>query len=180
MLSLIFSFIRRSPPISEVLNALQHGADPDAVIYFGMPPVAICTNTDTVTLLIKYGADVNFRNDVGETPLFYASYYTSKILLKNNANVHVRDNNGNTPLHSKIKLSLLFDKQAELYIRYGVDVNAQNDKGKTALHLAKQASLVTLLLKHGADPNIKDNYGHAPIVYAFSSKIYKLLRRHMK
>src|SRR5437868_11729831 len=42
---------------------------------------------------------------------------------------------------------------AELLLAAGADVNARNDLGMTPLHIAQHASLVEVLVGHGADVN---------------------------
>ena len=50
----------------------------------------------------------------------------------------------------------------------GVDVNAANDSGETALHFAAQASdeIVKLLAAHGARLDVKDKNGRTPVDFA--------------
>jgi ankyrin repeat protein len=51
---------------------------------------------------------------------------------------------------------------------HGVDVNAVNDSGQTALHFAAQASdeIVKLLASHGAKLDVKDKNGRTPVDFA--------------
>lgn len=60
-----------------------------------------------------------------------------------------------TPLH----VAIMRDdhKMADILLRHGADVNAQNLNGRTPLHDAAgrgKARLVQLLLDHGADPSL--------------------------
>ena len=45
----------------------------------------------------------------------------------------------------------------------GVDVNAREGRGNTALHLAKDTSIAKLLINAGADPNLKNADGYTPL-----------------
>jgi ankyrin repeat protein len=57
-------------------------------------------------------------------------------------------------------------RAAELLIGKGVDVNLATDDGLTAVHIAAQAgldSVVTLLAEHGAKLDVKDKRGRTPV-----------------
>ena len=48
-------------------------------------------------------------------------------------------------------------RMAELLIAAGAEVSARNDVGMTPLHIAQYASVVDVLLRHGADVNARAN-----------------------
>ncbi|NPA58483.1 MAG: ankyrin repeat domain-containing protein [Aquificae bacterium] len=57
-------------------------------------------------------------------------------------------------------------ERVKLALAKGADVNAQDDKGGTALHWAVfygHGDIVRLLLMHGANPDIKDRNGITPV-----------------
>ena len=70
-----------------------------------------------------------------------------------------------TPFLSAIKWSHF--AAAERLLHHGADVNFQNSKGVTALHLVlKKDSApenVAMLMRHGADPTIKSKDGKSPL-----------------
>lgn len=79
--------------------------------------------------------------------------------------VNQTDNSGATPLIWSIfcgsEISLTY-----LLAQPGIHVNAQNDKGQTALHISivsyncrRPANMIKRLLVKGADLSIKDNKG---------------------
>ncbi len=83
---------------------------------------------------------------------------------------------GNTGLLNKISLAASFDYAARLgqlslveaMLMDGIDVNEQDINGRTILHWAMQTGhreIIELLLKCGADPEIKDNAGKTPSDY---------------
>ena len=102
--------------------------------------------------LISRGADVNFKDRCGDTPLhdapMWASFetYPSRLLRDMAAQEHV--------------------DIANLLIFAGADVNAKGVFGYTPLHQAAKFGLVELvktLVFHGADVNARDNRGGTPL-----------------
>ena len=137
--------------------------------------------TNACKLLIKKGADVNIRNNQGETPLhlatqlMYDDVVWCELLLKKGADVNARDNNGLTPLHSVLNsLCYCEDKLpvVKLLIKKGADVNAIAYRDRTPLLSAiigirkeDRLSAIKLLIDNGADINYKDKKGHTPLDY---------------
>ena len=70
-----------------------------------------------------------------------------------------------TPFLGAIKWSRFVG--AERLLRHGANVNFQNSKGLTALHLVLKKNSdrkhVEMLLRHGADPTIKGRDGKSPL-----------------
>ncbi len=70
-----------------------------------------------------------------------------------------------TPFLGAIKWSRF--AAAERLLRHGANVNFQNSKGATALHLVLEKNSdrkhVEMLLRHGADPTIRDKQGLSPL-----------------
>ncbi len=119
----------------------------------------------------------------GTTPLMRAArngdYAAVKLLLAADADPSLRQPKGTNALMMAAGLgrglgvfakdvgleSDLF-KAAQLLVDRGVDVNLANDDGITALHLAAQAgldSVVTLLAQHGARLDVKDKKERTPV-----------------
>lgn len=61
---------------------------------------------DVVKLLLAHGADVNTKDNTGQTPLFDAAVRNStdvaELLLANRADVNATDKDGQTPLHEAV------------------------------------------------------------------------------
>ncbi|XP_067028429.1 uncharacterized protein [Acropora muricata] len=79
-----------------------------------------------------------------------------------------RDRVGNTALHNFVGYSSIHvDKMvqiAQVLIKCGSLLNAQNDNGQTPLHLVKSWSMAELLLQHGAKANAQDYQGRSPLL----------------
>ena len=104
-------------------------------------------NVEIVKLLLDYGADVNARNEHGETPLFDTMYidhsdgYNDKydqvvdLLLKYGADINAVNNEGNTPILAASSTDILDNARIEKLFNIGVDVNISNNKGENLLML---------------------------------------------
>jgi ankyrin repeat protein len=126
--------------------------------------------------LVANGADVNARNEKGETQLHRVAGKPGKgveLLLAHGADVNAKDLFGDTPLH---KAASADNKElTALLLAHGADVNARDMIGYTPLHCATFKDESELLLAHGADANAKDDKGQTPLHLAVSDdpKDYK-------
>jgi ankyrin repeat protein len=105
-------------------------------------------------LLLADGAEVNAKNNIGETPLHLAvsdgKKDVAELLLANKAEVDAKDNNGWTPLH----WAAIYDHKdvAELLLANKAEVNAKDNNGWTPLHWAAgkgRKDVAELLRQHG-------------------------------
>jgi ankyrin repeat protein len=63
-------------------------------------------------------------------------------------------------------------RNLKVLLQNGADVNAKNNRGRSALHYAARTGLESvnkLLLEAGANPNAKDNDGKGPVDMAKES-----------
>jgi ankyrin repeat protein len=83
---------------------------------------------ECLRLLAQAGANVNARDDNGNTPL-HEIYITDveEELLKLGADVNARNNDGETPIFTNVD-----DDAIPLLIRYGTDLTVPNRSGITA------------------------------------------------
>ncbi|KAH7129517.1 ankyrin repeat-containing domain protein, partial [Dactylonectria estremocensis] len=135
--------------------------------------------------LLAGGADVNLKNDKGQTPLHwslpgssskYGSYGRAdgkevlKMLFDAGADLEAKDNEGRTALfqmmshdsgpNAKEKI-----KVAELMMDLGAMIGMMDLKGRNLLHCAvsyrwPEIELIKFLVSHGIDPQKTDNKGN--------------------
>jgi ankyrin repeat protein len=136
-----------------------------------------------LNILFDQGCDLEQRNEEGETALIYLMRlaqdfpkkwfgYLITRLIEQGADCNAQDKNGNTILmmitpiimrrHKDVILTLLQNLQ--------IDVNAINNQGNSALHIAIQRhnlSLAEAFLKHeGIKLNASNNQGWTILMYA--------------
>ncbi|CAN5210744.1 hypothetical protein BH09DEP1_BH09DEP1_3450 [soil metagenome] len=124
----------------------------------GMTPLAIAAGDGKpllIPILLRFGADINTRDNLGNTPLILAT----------------RIPDGKIAIQS-----------AQVLIDAGIDVNAQNNAGDTALHKAinrailnRSYDLIPLLLENGADSTIVNNAGQTPLAIAQTNQDQKAI-----
>jgi len=147
-------------PVAKYL--LSQGADPRISDKHGCTPLheaVSCVCMANIELLIACGCVVNVQDNEGKTPLYSAVIHDSctaipKYLLEHNADPCIATKEGFTPLHnavlngSKDNVDLLFSA--------GYDVNIQNCKKQTALHLATSDLILSTKVSFVSMFNHKD------------------------
>jgi ankyrin repeat protein len=133
-------------------HLLRAGADPNSLNSLGLSPLyklAYWQNKDPfqgLKLLQKYGAEINFRNKEGRTPVMYAAF----------------DSTGSVILQA--------------FIEAGADIGATDNYGNTLLHLAAEnckegaGERIRLLLKNISDFDRQNDYGKNPLDIALKRK----------
>ena len=144
-------------------------------------------------LLEDYGADPNYQDTNGQTPLMRAVVYGHldivQLLLQYDADPNIKDYGGRTAL------SYIFGYQHDyqgkdisilkLLLDIGIDVNIRGYNGNTPLMSAvRQGNIIgiELLLQHGANPFIEDNWGDTAYDYAIEigdPASIELLKKYM-
>lgn len=120
-----------------------------------------------VAYLIERKADVNARNNCGETPLHKCvrSEKCVELLVENKADLEAKNIFGNTPLH----YGFAIEKCAAIVIENKADINARNNNGDTPLHCNYlNVKCAALLINGKADVNARNKYGATPIHYNLS------------
>ncbi|OAF68784.1 Ankyrin repeat domain-containing protein 23 [Intoshia linei] len=137
--------------------------------------------SQTVNLLLEFGANVNFPNKMGMRPLHLSAQkghsQCCRNLIKFGANTNLVNIYKDTSLHiaSKHNHSTI----VKILLTAGSQINAQNKNGDTALHFAVtllHSKIVTILLQNGANENIKNKQKISPLQIAISMGNEKLMR----
>jgi hypothetical protein len=143
-------------------------------------------NRDIVQALLWAKADVNARDNEGQTVLMMLSEkVTSEIvwdLINAGAKVNSRDKDGDTALISVAQVNNVDALKALLDA--GAKVNAHNDDGQTALMVAAingHVNNVRALILAGADVNVRDKEGKSALMHATGNNeaaVARLLKAH--
>lgn len=142
----------------------------------GATPLILATlkgNLAICKMLIERGADVNKANINGHTPVKYAGSKNHKevltFLLDCNGDPNSRDQIGETPLHRVVSAER--DECLRILLTHPnsskmISINAQNNVGNTALHIACENDDITtvmLLCDHGALADIQNKAKETPM-----------------
>jgi ankyrin repeat protein len=127
-------------------------------------------DSPAVRKLLKGGADLQARDESGDTPLMAAALNADvavlELLLKAGADVNATNQAGATPL---LRAATSEDK-VRLLVAKGADVKARSHTGNTTLILAaRQAGnsrTVKYLLDQGVDPNAMNLFGATALMSA--------------
>jgi ankyrin repeat protein len=166
---------------------IQHGGDVNALNTGGSgtggeTPLHWASTGEVVDLLLAAGADPAALGPAGQSPSASMALRNRRSalvrLIEHGADVKARDTLfGNSVIgwactglsadHGDPALNRYEDRMAIIgyLVKHGAGINAQNNDGETALHIAAKydARFVAILLRLGADPSIKDKSGRLPI-----------------
>jgi ankyrin repeat protein len=187
-------------PASEIMSLLlAHGADAN-FIGRGKTALMEANSPAKIKLLVTHGAQLNARNEEGETALMHAvdrgDAEVVEALLQAGADASVQDAAGATALMHALsdewkysaeeanKLTKRRLEAARLLFREKLgNINAQNVNGETLLIRAAssgETEMVKNLIRRGADVNRTDVLGNTAAVFAYEkdhAAIQELLRK---
>jgi len=135
-------------------------------------------STYAAYLLVQSGMVVNMHNKYGQTPLRLAclrnvdSAIIDTFIAAGGDNLEV-DRDGNTLLHATRNVSI-----ANILLRRGANINAENGLKKTPLHLAVKylnPSFANYLISQKANIHALDRFKRTPLHYARTKTITKKL-----
>jgi len=167
--------IERAPHLELIELLLERGADPN-VRMTEVPPI----RRD----FLRVTGSLAWVDFTGQTPFLTAALAgdvaVMKLLLSHGADPHIPTFAGTTPLMAAAGVNWVVDQTydegpdtlleaVKLCVELGMDVNAVNSMGLTALHGAANRGsddIIRLLVQLGAKLDVKDAEGRTPLTWA--------------
>lgn len=164
--------------LAEVTNDHPRGKDLlNSLDSKGVTPLMMCAQegfTEGICLLLENGAEIDKANNDGRTALMWACFngHTKAVnlLIENGADLRLKDRSGTNCLYcacdsdSPETLLAILEKKV-------IPVNIYNSSGWTVLHklaavydTENSPKMLKLLLKYGANINLRDNKGNTPLL----------------
>lgn len=158
-----------------VKQYLAQGIDPNCFTENDeVTPIFIAAymgHTEVAKELLKAGADLNVKDNYGNTPFALAAkkgHINMLNLFIDSGKLEINRKKNTTLSPFYIAAYYGHDKILKSLINK-MDVNHQDENGYTQLHLAvenEDLKVVEALLKAGANPNVRDKHGNTPFLLA--------------
>ena len=152
---------------------LENGANPNQLFYDGTTSLmgAATDRMDLVRLLINSRADINIRDNLGNSALIFSIYHNktdiARYLIEKNADINYRNKDGGSPFVIAARAGN-FDV-VKLLIKRGADINEKGEGGVTALMVAiinNNNNLARLLISNNPDVNETTDLGVTALMCA--------------
>jgi ankyrin repeat protein len=153
---------------------IEHLANPNNRLKHGMTVLMAAASSgveEVVEEILKYGPELNARDEKGRTAVFEAAdaritdeqHHADRpavirLLVLAGANINIQDGDGNTALHKTTD-----EDAARALIENGANLNIRNNDGETPLMATVAEDVAKLLIDAGADLNIRDKQGHTAL-----------------
>lgn len=187
-------YLSQHNDLESLVTFINLGADPNTLVTSGkitefwndvVAKLPINKRKRFLIFLFERGLDINFsvskRGTILHEMVLSDCFEMAEILLKLKADPNAADDLGLTPL------MMVETKQleiAQLLVDYGADVNKQNNKGDTVLHLTlKNTPTLTLtkkLLEWGVNPNMPNNVQNTALHYASTQNDERIVKVLLK
>lgn len=164
-----------SLPDTPVLSAerspttFRKGYEPSKV-YTPLHYASALPDPQIARLLIARGAAVNAEDMFGTTPLLAAvsgaHTATIRLLIEHGANVRATERNSG---QNALMRGVQDVEITRLLLDHGLDVNARDHTGRTALMQCYSPQVAALLVERGADVNARDAQGNTALLTAVRS-----------
>lgn len=156
-------------------------------------------------VLVKHGANTNYSNKYGQTPLMLAAsgsdWQIMRFLIAHGSRIDLRDHNGKTALMYLYGVEQPSERAVRLLLARTSDVNVEDENGQSALMVGAEApdtsssftpQAESLLLARGANIDARDAHGRTALMHAVhgwlaagdagvfnpSERVIKVLLRH--
>ncbi|KAH9494606.1 hypothetical protein Btru_019695 [Bulinus truncatus] len=162
----------------DIINKLlELGADVNR-IYQDKTPLLYCRKPETANILFEHGADVNFKVKSSEINvilnLFSMDYFYN--VDKITPSYYFKEDISSIGKLSETVIQLKKDL-IHFYLEHGVDIQAKDSKGESALMLVSKLegceTILEILLQSGADPNMSNEGGKTALHFAVSENHLK-------
>lgn len=172
--------------LDQIKRHLYHGSDINSPDNAGDYPLHVAARNAQVAiarLMLDHGARLDVRDSMGRTPLHLA-LAAGRIELAEMLFDAAVTESPQTLLFALVRVGSADRDALNLLRRRGADINAQDETGRTPLHMAVaagRAALAKRLILAGADVNLTDTDGQTPLALASrrgDADLVRILRQY--